>query len=475
MPGSAKAEIELKFEIEPGDAERLRDALLDGGDTARRLHSVYFDTPGRSVRRAGYALRVRHDGAARLQTIKSRAAGAGLFGRCEWERTIAGDRPELVADEPLAGFAGDKGLAPLFESDVERVSALRPVGDGAVEIALDHGEIRAGTRRQPFAEVEFELVRGVPALLFDAARQWCGGMALRVAVQSKADRGYALARRHAPGAVKASRLDIAPGGDARSALTAIVSAGIAHFRRNEDRLRVAGRAELIHQARVALRRLRSALSLFDAALAPDETAQRLDAELRWLALRLGEVRDLDVATRHIDADAIARVRRVRARLWPQVRADLASPRARAAMFDLVEWLHCGDGPRRLAGLDAADVADAALDRAHRRVRRSLKHLDGTDAALHRLRIAAKKLRYGTDFFAGLYPSPKRRRRHAALRAALVELQDELGQWHDLVAAPALLASIGLPPRDGDASEAARLAGRCAASAERLIALKRFWR
>lgn len=475
MPGSAKAEIELKFEIEPAGVARLRQALFTAGGEARRLRSVYFDTPGRAVRRAGYALRVRHDGDARIQTIKARGNDAGLFGRSEWERPIAGDVPDIAADEPLAGLAAGTPLVALFETDVERRTVLRTVERGAVEIALDEGEIIAGAQRQPLAELELELVRGSPALLFDELRRWSEVAPLHVSVGSKADRGYALARRHAPGPVKAQRVALAPGSDAGAALTAIVSASIVHFRRNEDRLRIAGRAELVHQARVALRRLCSAFALFDKALEHDETARLLAAEFRWLAFELGRVRDLDIAARHVEAPDVGIVKRARKRLWPQVRADLASPRARAAMLDLVEWLHCGDGPRRLAGMAARDVADDALDRQHRRVRRALKRLDGSDDALHRLRIAAKKLRYGTDFFADLYPSAGRRKRHAALRAALTELQDDLGLWHDTVATHDLLAGLGLTAQAGDPDEAGRLARRATESAERLVEIKRFWR
>ncbi|MGO7092975.1 CHAD domain-containing protein, partial [Rhizobium leguminosarum] len=51
--------------------------------------------------------------------------------------------------------------------------------------------------------------------------------------------------------------------------------------------------EALHQARVALRRLRSAFSLFKPLLMGDEP-KRIQEELRWLAGVLGEARNLDV-------------------------------------------------------------------------------------------------------------------------------------------------------------------------------------
>ena len=48
----------------------------------------------------------------------------------------------------------------------------------------------------------------------------------------------------------------------------------------------------LHQMRVALRRLRAAISLFSVVVG-DDRASGIKAELRWIAQELGPARDLD--------------------------------------------------------------------------------------------------------------------------------------------------------------------------------------
>ena len=68
---------------------------------------------------------------------------------------------------------------------------------------------------------------------------------------------------------------------------------IAHLQANERGLLETDDAEYLHQARVALRRLRSALSVFNRAF-PRASFEQQIAELRWLGGFLGPARDWDV-------------------------------------------------------------------------------------------------------------------------------------------------------------------------------------
>src|SRR4029453_14076385 len=92
-------ELELKFEIAPRDAQRVRHPPRPAWSpvSEQPQESVYFDTPKRKLRRAGYTLRVRRTGSSRTQTIKSRGDGAGLFDRSEWEAPCRAMRPNLGA------------------------------------------------------------------------------------------------------------------------------------------------------------------------------------------------------------------------------------------------------------------------------------------------------------------------------------------------------------------------------------------
>lgn len=111
---------------------------------------------------------------------------------------------------------------------------------------------------------------------------------------------------------------------------------------------------------------------------------------------------------------------------------LADRRLPALILDLVAWSEAGDWRGgESAGRPIGAFARERLDRAWKRVRRPGKSL-GTLAAedRHRLRIEMKKLRYATEFFAGLAPRHRRRER-AAFTGHLRDLQERFGELNDL--------------------------------------------
>jgi inorganic triphosphatase YgiF len=101
-------------------------------------------------------------------------ATAGLFARPEWERDIQGDLPnlnheiaflqELIPESALAD------LNPVFRTTVHRYLFEAVDLGSSVEASFDQGEIRTGRRKRSLCEVELELKRGAPTLLFKLAR-----------------------------------------------------------------------------------------------------------------------------------------------------------------------------------------------------------------------------------------------------------------------------------------------------------------
>ena len=71
---------------------------------------------------------------------------------------------------------------------------------------------------------------------------------------------------------------------------------LQHLLANEPVLRETRDPEAVHQMRVAVRRLRAAISIFKA-MAADERGDAVRRDLRWLATQLGEARDLDASSR----------------------------------------------------------------------------------------------------------------------------------------------------------------------------------
>ncbi|UAK25074.1 CYTH and CHAD domain-containing protein [Sphingomonas nostoxanthinifaciens] len=477
-------EIELKLEYDPADVDALLAAepLAAASSLTQRLVSTYYDTADGVLAEHGFTLRVREVGGRFVQTIKADGApAAGLFARPEWEMEVADATPLLdPAQSPIAPLVADKPLVPLFASDIARTVWTIEASDARIEVALDRGEVRAGKRRDPVHDLELELKDGSAIALFDLARRLDAAAPLRLGILSKSERGQRLSAGKPKRAVKAEPIILGADADGREAFATIARACLRQFRLNETLVIAHGNAAAVHQARVGLRRLRSAFSLFAPMLAGDLTAARLAGDLRWLAGALGEVRDLDVLIAAHGESASPQLVGARDAGMTRVRAALADPRSRRLMLDLAQWLAVGDWRVRASDIAAMPVRQLAadlLDRTRKRLKRrghDLAELD--DEHRHRARIAAKKLRYASEFFACLWSTGKGKRRHAAFAEVLETLQDQLGALNDLATAPHLIARLGLdpaavtPPHDR-----ADLLARAAEAHERLMDMKRFWR
>lgn len=276
------------------------------------------------------------------------------------------------------------------------------------------------------------------------------------------------------------------------AFALIGSNGIAHLRANEACVRVARDVEGIHQLRVSVRRMRSALSLFRRMIAADERRD-IAGRLKWIAGECAEARDWDVFEDELlaplgksfaddrrlaeFAEEVARIRSV-----ADVRvADMLAGRRYGENVRRIEaWWAGGEWRARATGLAAeraGDFAATRLGKFHRRLCRLGKRTGALDdAGLHDLRIRVKKLRYAVGFFGSLYPNKSVR----ACRAALDDLQDCLGAFNDTIVAGQLLAAVerrahGLDPAAFDRA-AGLVAGWTTASRETGLArLPRLWR
>lgn len=468
---NAPTEVELKLLIDPADVPRLRrhpllKALCPAGPATRKLLSIYFDTDDFFLKNRDIVLRVRRDGRHWIQAVKGGGGvRAGLHQRHEWEAPVAGDRPDFakLADPGLIALFSDaalrRRLRPVFATEFARtVWLLETEAGDRVEMALDRGEIRADQGKSPISEVELELKTGNPAVLFELALALQEAVPLRPENASKAERGYALCAAPSPRpAVKAAPPGLARKMTVDAAFRAIAWNCVGQLQDNQGLLLRGYDAEAVHQMRVAVRRLRSALNLFGAAMPGIRDAALLE-ELRWLVGELGPARDWDVflgqtlppVVEALPQDAgLERLRRDAGRFRREAReraaAAAASPRCHRLLLTLGRWLW--REPWRDAGAAGLaqpnqplkDYAAAMLGKRHRQLRRRGRDLARLDREQrHALRIAAKKQRYAAEFFSGLYPRKAARRYLQALAA----LQDEFGALNDQAVAGRLLERIG---------------------------------
>ncbi len=480
-------EIELKIELTHEAADAIQaSGLLVGHPEAAQQRSIYFDTLERTLSKAGLSLRIRRSGRKRIQTIKADgASAAGLFTRSEWECPVKSDTPILDDSTPIRALVGDiaDAIIPVFGVHVERHTWIIVESDSTIELALDRGKVVAGERRSLICEIELELKHGDPAALFALARKIDAVAPIRLGVLTKAERGFRLIGPVAR-MVKAEPVILTADMAAAHAFRHIVHSCVRQFRLNEALLLTDRDPGALHQARVALRRLRSAFSIFRPIIGDAGTNLRED--LRWLASELGDARNVDVLLERARPGSLE-VRLIAAReaAYDRVGDALYSLRGRSLMFELVEWTTGAiwldtSGSEADGNRPTREFAVTALNRLRRKVKKEGRDLaDADDKARHELRKDAKKLRYAAEFFASLFERKREKRRYKGFVAALEALQDQLGALNDLATAPEVLDKLGVADdphasrllAGGNKKKLLEIAGD---AHEDLFDMKRFW-
>src|SRR6266496_578905 len=158
---------------------------------------------------------------------------------------------------------------------------------------------------------------------------------------SKAERGFALADGKLSKPSKAQPVFLDRGMSVAEGFETIVAACLRHFRLNEPLVVDFRNIEGLHQARVAMRRLRSALALFRQAVCDQECGQ-LEDELNWFTAELGDARNLDVyLERSLTQDQRLFLEAQRENAYDLAIAAMESARFRRLMLDLVGWAAAG--------------------------------------------------------------------------------------------------------------------------------------
>lgn len=451
-------ELEIKLSVPPG-AEAALDTHPslqgDGEDPARTRQEVttYFDTPREDLARNGAILRIRRIGMQRIQTLKLRRTGGGPFSRGEWEWTVRDDTPDLarLVETPLADLVNSlDDLRPVFTTEVERtIRTLR--ADGAlVELAFDRGAIRAGDAAEEIRELELELKEGDAAPLYRLAASLQEDLKLTLGAEAKSDRGWRLRTGQPRAPEKLREVPLPDGVTAGDALRRILGAALTNLLANQPAA-AARQIEGVHNMRIAIRRLRSALVLFRSLL-DREKEEHFTGELRRLGRVLGEARDWDVfctETLHqaeedgVAPPLLAQLREAaeaqRAAAYGYLTTELRGPGLTALMLDMAAWAETlPSGPDERLRAPLSDIAPELEARLQRKALKRGRHIRRrSEAELHSLRKALKKLRYGVEFMAPLH----RRKRVKAYLRGLKALQEQLGLLNDASVASSLTAKL----------------------------------
>lgn len=461
--------MELKLRLEPDDVARLQrqrflKALRSAPTTTQRLSSIYWDTPELDLAEAGVVVRIRAVGRRRILTVKTAGSrGAGLFARREWEWQMAGETPDAVRllATGLPVFrdpAVAARLHPVFSTELQRTLYRLGSDDWEVTLAVDRGAVGAGDAREPICEVELELAAGQPERLFAMAREVTEAVPARLLSLAKSDRGYRLAAGTPPLPVKSKPTEIRAEMAVSDAFHAIARNCLDQLLANERCLLATRDPEAVHQMRVALRRLRSAIRVFGPVVAGPGLVQ-VKEEIGWLLGHLGRARDDHVFLAEIVEPVVAA--HPATQPLAALRADwlaenekneaaalaaVADRRFTTMLLTVAAWVEAGDwlaSGQPLLAEPIGPFARAVLAKRDRRLRNAggdhLSALAPED--LHRARILAKQVRYAGEFFAPLW----RRKATRPFLDVLAELQDVLGQLNDIAVARTRLTT----GHDGD--------------------------
>lgn len=216
----------------------------------------------------------------------------------------------------------------------------------------------------------------------------------------------------------------------------------------------------LHQMRIALTRLRTAITFFSPMVADIERTGIRD-DLKWLNGHLGAVRDLDVAIERLKALNKKQPRAIAYyRSWNAKRADrhrlmaraLRSTRFRRLVKNTSDWIGSGawstTKTKQATKQRATPIAEFSAGKLaqwqQKLLKKSGKLMKMDTEKRHRLRLLNKKLSYSIEAFEDLFSDKRFSRQKAGLKH-LRKAQRSLGQLNDDANSHALAAAL---QRDG---------------------------
>src|ERR1700737_3810648 len=295
-------ELEIKFKTDAAGLKLAHGSELlstDAVDAPRRtLRSLFFDTPAGDLRKQRMILRVRKVRRTHIMGLKwARPLAEAPFSRSEIEVRVPSFDPNItlfgeeIAAELRRVIEG-RPLERQFETQIKRRLRCLNLERSLIEVAFDEGFIVVGDRQQPLTEVELELKAGEEAGLYELAVCLADALPLRLEIMSKAERGFMLAADDRPLPVRAADLQFPADATLDDAVETVIASALGQFVANWPAMEETHHRESIHQMRVALRRLRTALAFFDRVVPCDEF-KIFRAEAKRIASAFSPARDWD--------------------------------------------------------------------------------------------------------------------------------------------------------------------------------------
>lgn len=463
--------------------------------TRKHLKSVYYDTPERTLRRNGELARSSERRSFRANREDRRRGRPAAPWRVGGERSLA--CPDLALAMPfipekLRASLEAQPLEAVFTADMHRHARIIDLPSGTVEVAFDRGVLAAGDRSMPVSEIELELKGGSTSTIYEIALRLAEHGAVRPSIRSKSARGFDLVAGTAPSARRPRKLRLEPSITLDESFAAILRSCFHHLLQSLPAAADGRNPEGVHQLRVSLRRLRSALDLMRSAGALSNLAA-LRSEAKWLAQNLSAARDWDVFQLETlptiakacpavaGFDALDRVAaKCQSDAYRKAHHALDDRRCAIFLIGLGGWIETRGWRNDVAAEDLGQFAEPAVNFAERipseqyakvlKRGRRFKSLGVED--LHRLRLATKRLRYLGEFLLPLYEDRKSARKFSR---GLAALQEQLGAFNDMAITASLLDGLAAEAPDSATAAAAIAGWQARASVDVQPSLRSAWR
>ncbi|WP_159877468.1 CHAD domain-containing protein [Aquitalea denitrificans] len=456
---SMASQAMLKLQLAPrynAAFRRLIEASAAIAGTRTTQIREHYDTPAMALNQRGIALCLQQTAGEWQQLLlQTGPERDGLHH--QRELSIAIPDPALKIEQFPHGkarrFLSKKSISstlqPIFTVSLKHDCwVLRDEQDNLLEICLERGKLKGIGWSEQINTVNITLKQGKNAALFAFALRLADKLPVCPTLQDTVAKGCMQAAGNAGLPVGARLPALSPDMSLHQVLQLLVQEILRHLQGNVPGVLRGEEMEYVHQARVALRRLRTVLAAFAAILPPD-SRHVITLDVQWLSNSLGQLRDVDVfltetlpaieTTMYPMADfatLYAALQSHRSHCRDSVHAALCSPRYGTLLLRLLACLHTNTAR---SPIKLRQLAGHALSRPWK----SLISLAGQWETLsqvqrHDLRKRAKRLRYTLEFFSPLLP-------HKAVLRTLKQLhclQLVLGKMNDSAVALTLLARLG---------------------------------
>jgi len=452
-------EIELKFQIPAESKVPLEKFIKSKGGMLKRLRAKYFDTDDRLLARSNIALRLRKEGHVWYQTLKVAPQAAAVIRHEDTVRLVTPPGTAPVMDtsrhsssdqwtkiDKLLRHDAAHELKTLYETDLKRLSVDLRTRRGLINYAIDTGSISTIEKeidplltalghtveplKLPVTEIELELVSGSNMALIEAGTRLVRDYGVWLDVRTKSMRGDSLAKAKlimAP--AKAQSVKISDGLSLEEFFETVRKECVRHALVNASQLasEEGYLAEHIHQLRVALRRLRTALKLFSRV--HNFEVQTWSDQAKFLAAQLGKNRDIDAMSESI---------------WPELRKinaplvefsgqeGIQSPALIIREGKIQTWFleligRDLQSPEKNTQSHWSAILPVIIKWQKKCAKRAKNFSSLTVEERHELRKKMKRLRYSLEFIEGECKSAKFRH----FSKVLARAQNELGTYNDL--------------------------------------------